>query len=59
MTKRPEQVQGEERQMEVDVDYRKELQRKEPQEKQGETRIGKDPQSPAMKETSFPEMFFG
>ena len=59
MTKRPEQVQGKERQIEVDVDCRKELQRKELQEKQDETRIGKDAQRPAMKETSFPEMFFG
>ncbi len=56
---RPEDGQVKERHIEEDADNRKELQRRELQEKQGATRSVKDAQSRAMKEASFPEMFFG
>ncbi len=52
-------VQEKERHLEAEVDYRKELQRKRLQEMQGATRSVKDAQRQAMKEASFPEMFFG
>ena len=59
MTKRSKDEQVKEQKIAVDSDNRKKLQRKELQEKQGETRLVKDAHNQAMKETSFPEMFFG